>query len=98
MEIEIENFSKKVTKAELKKLFRKFGDVEEIEIWHDPRTGKSTGLGWVEMPFDSEAERAIKALNGDDGRAKQSKSTEGPQTTCTVTDLLFCHVNSLLIL
>ena len=64
MEIEIDNFSKTIEKHDLKKLFRKFGDVEDVRIWHDPRTGKSEGLGWVEMPFDSEAERAIKALNG----------------------------------
>jgi RNA recognition motif-containing protein len=78
MEIEIENFSKKVTKAELKKLFRKFGDVEEVEIWHNPRTGKSTGLGWVHMPFASEAESAIKALNGRRWKGKTVKVHRRP--------------------
>src|SRR5712672_1967422 len=65
------NFAFSMTEAELRTLFEPFGNVESASIVTDRDTGRSRGFGFVEMPDDGEAEKAITALNGKDsgGRA-----------------------------
>ena len=60
-----------VTEDDLKKLFSEFGELESVRIITDRETGRSKGFGFVEMPNNSDADRAIKALNGRevDGRS-----------------------------
>lgn len=50
--------------AELKESFEAYGEVESVKIITDKLTGKSKGFGFVEMPNDEEAEKAIEELNG----------------------------------
>lgn len=65
------NFSFSMTEAELRSLFAPFGTIESVSLVTDRETGRSRGFGFVEMPDNSEAEKAIAALNGKDsgGRA-----------------------------
>jgi RNA recognition motif-containing protein len=58
------NFSFSMTEAELRSLFQPFGTVESVSVVTDRDTGRSRGFGFVEMPNDGEAEKAIAALNG----------------------------------
>ena len=64
MNIYIGNLSPNVTRDELQTLFEGYGEVESVKIIMDRFTGKSKGFGFVEMPSNSEADKAIKALNG----------------------------------
>ena len=59
------------TNGDLEGLFAQFGDVQSAQVIMDRDTGRSKGFGFVEMGSDSEAQRAIQALNGKeaDGRA-----------------------------
>ena len=62
--IYVGNLGSQTTEEELRSLFGKHGRVERVSILHDHATGRSRGFGFVEMPDDVEAERAIRALNG----------------------------------
>lgn len=53
-----------VTENDLKAMFTEFGELGSVKIIPDRMTGRSKGFGFVEMPSNSEADRAIKALNG----------------------------------
>ncbi|PKN28230.1 MAG: RNA-binding protein [Deltaproteobacteria bacterium HGW-Deltaproteobacteria-21] len=59
-----------VTEDDLKALFTEFGELESVKIISDRGTGQSKGFGFVDMPNNSDADKAIKALNGKviDGR------------------------------
>jgi len=71
MNIYVGNLSYNVTADDLKTMFSEFGEVESSKIITDKFSGRSKGFGFVEMPSNSEADQAIKALNGKpmDGRA-----------------------------
>ena len=53
-----------MNEAELKELFEEYGEVTSAKIIIDKYSGKSKGFGFVEMPNDEEAKKAIKELNG----------------------------------
>lgn len=55
-----------VTSDELKDMFTKFGNVASATVITDKYSGQSKGFGFVEMENDSEAQEAIKALDGSD--------------------------------
>ena len=52
------------TEASIRTLFETHGTVERVSLITDRDTGRSRGFGFVEMPDDGEAERAIAAMNG----------------------------------
>lgn len=60
------NFTYNMTESELRSLFEPFGPIAEVSIVTDRDTGRARGFGFVEMPNDGEAEKAIVALNGKD--------------------------------
>ena len=64
MNIYVGNMSYKITEDILRGMFEEFGKVESVKVIMDRFTGKSKGFGFVEMPSNSEADQAIKALNG----------------------------------
>lgn len=64
MNIYIGNLSFSISEDTLKKLFSGFGLVESVKVIKDRFTGKPKGYGFIEMPDTSEADKAIKALNG----------------------------------
>ena len=64
MNIYVGNLPQSIDRKELKCMFATFGDVEEAKVITDHRTKQPKGYGFVEMPSNSEADQAIKALNG----------------------------------
>ncbi|HEU4619991.1 MAG TPA: RNA-binding protein [Gammaproteobacteria bacterium] len=76
MNIYVGNLSYGVTEDELRSAFVKFGNVTRVNLIIDRETGRSKGFGFVEMPDDSAAEAAIKALNGADLDGRSMKVSE----------------------
>ena len=64
MNIYVGNLSFKIKEDSLKAMFDEFGEVESAKIIMDRFTGRSKGFGFVEMPNNPEADKAIKSLNG----------------------------------
>lgn len=64
MNIYVGNLSYNIKEDSLKAMFDEFGEVESAKIIMDRFSGRSKGFGFVEMPSNSEADQAIKALNG----------------------------------
>ena len=64
MDIYVGNFTGQMTEKVLKEMFEAFGMVESVKIIKDRFSGRSKGFGFVGMPNNSEADKAIKALNG----------------------------------
>jgi RNA recognition motif-containing protein len=54
------------TADDLLALFQEHGKVTRAQVITDRETGRSRGFGFVEMENDSEAQKAIDALNGAD--------------------------------
>ena len=50
--------------SDLRALFGGFGDIDELLLVKDRHTGESKGFGFIEMKRNSDADKAIKALNG----------------------------------
>jgi RNA recognition motif-containing protein len=64
MNIYVGSIHFKMNEAELKQLFEEYGEVTSAKIIIDKYSGKSKGFGFVEMPNDAEAKKAIEELNG----------------------------------
>jgi RNA recognition motif-containing protein len=64
MNIYVGNLDYGVSEDDLKDAFSQFGEVSRVSIIKDQFSGQSKGFGFVEMPSNSEADQAIKALNG----------------------------------
>ncbi|MCA9037183.1 MAG: RNA-binding protein [Planctomycetaceae bacterium] len=69
--IYVGNLSYETTSNDLQDAFAEFGDVSKANVISDRETGRSKGFAFVEMPSDSDAKKAIDALNDRDlhGRA-----------------------------
>jgi RNA recognition motif-containing protein len=81
MNIYVGNLPYSITEDDLNDAFSEFGNVDSVSIIKDKFSGQSKGFGFVEMPNDSEAEEAIKALNerdfkGRNLRVNQAKPRE----------------------
>ena len=63
---------------DLRETFEAFGEVTSANVITDKLTGRSKGFGFVEMPDDSEARKAIAELNDSelDGRTIVVKVAE----------------------
>jgi RNA recognition motif-containing protein len=64
MNIYVGNLPYSVTDADLRETFGQFGDVSTVQLISDKYTGESKGFGFVEMANNSQADAAIKGLNG----------------------------------
>jgi len=71
MNIYVSNLGYNLRDEDLKKMFAAFGSVSSAKVIMDKLTNKSKGFGFVEMPDNTAAEKAVKELNGTmaDGRA-----------------------------
>lgn len=69
--IYVGNLPWEATDEGLKAHFETCGEVSKATIIRDQETNRSRGFGFVEMPNDEEAEKAIQTLDGQelDGRA-----------------------------
>ncbi|WP_028582920.1 RNA recognition motif domain-containing protein [Desulfogranum mediterraneum] len=52
-----------VSESDLTELFTPFGEVASANLIMDRYSGRSKGFAFVDMPNNSEADTAIKALN-----------------------------------
>ena len=66
MNIYVGNLPYSVTDADLREVFSRFGEVSSVHLISDKYSGESKGFGFVEMDNNSQADTAIKALNGTD--------------------------------
>lgn len=64
MDIFVGSLPFKLTEAELQKLFEEHGTVDSVKIIIDKMTRQNKGFGFVQMPDEAEAQKAIAALNG----------------------------------
>jgi len=64
MKLYVGNLAYSVGETELRDMFTAFGEIGTVELIKDRMSGQSKGFGFVEMPNNSEADVAIKALNG----------------------------------
>ncbi|MGJ7030143.1 RNA recognition motif domain-containing protein [Niabella hirudinis] len=71
MNIYVSNLSFIVRDEDLREFFVEYGEVSSARVIMDKATGRSRGFGFVEMPDDEAARKAIKELDGGtvDGRA-----------------------------
>lgn len=53
-----------IDEADLRESFEAYGTVDSVKIITDKFTGRSKGFGFVEMPNDDDAQKAIDELNG----------------------------------
>ena len=64
MNIYVSNLGFSVQDEDLKEYFEEYGEVTSAKVITDKFTNRSRGFGFVEMPDESAAEKAIKELNG----------------------------------
>ena len=64
MNIYIGNLAYSVTENDLNDTFSTYGNVTSVKLITDKFSGQSKGFGFVEMANNSEADTAIKNLNG----------------------------------
>lgn len=50
--------------TKLREVFEAYGEVSSVKIIIDKFSGRSKGFGFVEMPDDAQAQKAIDELNG----------------------------------
>lgn len=78
----------RLQESELKEFFEEYGEVSAARIITDKFSGRSKGFGFIEMPDDEQAKKAIEELDGAevDGRTivvnqaeerKESRGGEG---------------------
>ncbi len=64
MNIYVGNLYYGMSEEELRDEFASFGEVANVRIITDRETQRSKGFGFVDMPNDEEARKAIEELNG----------------------------------
>lgn len=64
MNIYVGNLAYQLSEDELRNAFAQYGEVTSAKIVMDKVSGKSKGFGFVEMAVASEAEEAIRHLDG----------------------------------
>jgi RNA recognition motif-containing protein len=89
MNLYVGNLAYSVTEDDLRAAFAKYGEVSSVNIIIDRHTGQSKGFGFVEMPLNADADKAIKGLNGADlkgrflkvnqAKPRPSRPSRGPR-------------------
>lgn len=72
------NLDFKTNAEKLNEIFSDFGDIEDSVVISDRDTGRSKGFGFVTFAEDSDAEKAISAMNG--------KETNGRKLTVNIAE------------
>jgi len=76
MNIYVGNLSYDLSSDELRATFEAFGEVTSCNIIMDRETGRTKGFGFVEMPVQAEAERAIAEVDGQDLKGRPVRVNE----------------------
>jgi RNA recognition motif-containing protein len=71
MNIYVGNLSYDASDGTIREAFESFGEVTSARVIKDKCSGQSRGFGFVEMPAQSQAQTAIKSLNGKDLLGKE---------------------------
>jgi RNA recognition motif-containing protein len=64
--IYVGNLSFSASEADLRSAFEQYGSVSTASVVMDKMSGQSRGFGFIEMPNNAEATKAIEGLNGAD--------------------------------
>jgi len=81
MNIYVGNLSNDVTDETIREAFESFGEVTSAKVIKDKYTGQSRGFGFVEMPGQTQAQTAIKSLNGKQLQGKEMSVSEARPRT-----------------
>jgi RNA recognition motif-containing protein len=76
MNIYVSNLSFNVTDDDLEGFFAEYGEVTSARVITDKFTNKSRGFGFVEMPNDEAARKAITELDGGRVEGREIKVAE----------------------
>ncbi len=76
MNIYVGNLSHDVTDETIQGTFESFGEVTSAKVIRDKYTGQSRGFAFVEMPGQSQAQTAIKSLNGKELQGREMNVSE----------------------
>jgi len=76
MNIYVGNLPYSLTDSELQDMFSEFGAVSSAKVIMDRETQRAKGFGFVEMPSNDEANKAIEALNGADCKGRPLRVNE----------------------
>lgn len=64
MNIYVGNLSPKISPSQLRKAFEMYGKVDRVSLESRPRESDVYAFCFVVMPFENQASRAIKQLDG----------------------------------
>lgn len=64
MNIYVGNLSYNATEEDLRSAFSRYGTVSDVRVIRDKATGRPRGFAFVTMENRTEAEEAIRGLNG----------------------------------
>ena len=81
MNIYVGNLSNDVTDETIRGTFESFGEVTSAKVIRDKYTDQSRGFAFVEMPEQTQAQTAIKSLNGKELQGKQMSVNEARPRT-----------------
>ena len=81
MNIYVGNLSSDVTDETVRGAFESFGEVTSARVIKDKYSGQSRGFAFVEMPGQSQAQTAIKSLNGKELQGKEISVSEARPRT-----------------
>lgn len=81
MNIYVGNLAYGVTQDDLRETFSVYGQVASANLITDKFTGNSKGFGFVDMPNNSEADAAIKALNDTPLKGRQMRVNQATPRT-----------------
>src|SRR5947208_16158732 len=76
MNIYVSNLSFNVQDEDLREFFTEYGEVSSARVITDKFTGKSRGFGFVEMPDNEAAKKAIAELDGGKVEGREIKVAE----------------------
>lgn len=81
MNIFVGNLAKEVTDEDLQSLFSQYGTVRSVKVIKDMFTGESRGFGFIEMPGQAEAQKAMTELNTRELKGKKITVNEARERT-----------------
>lgn len=68
-----------VAEEDLQELFKPYGEIASLNLIKDKFSGRSKGFAFVDMPNNSEADTAIKALNKSMLKGREIKVNQAEQ-------------------
>lgn len=73
MNIYVGQLPNNVNEDEIREMFSAFGEIASLNLMKDKFSGQSKGFGFVDMPNNSEADKAVKALNKSSFKGREIK-------------------------